>query len=305
MKGVKMQSEGVKIPIGYRDLPSHSLFACDPPEVLYHYTNYEGANGIITNKSLWLTKLSYLNDTTELKLAIDLFHEVASRATKGIEDREKGEFLEKAAQQLDSFSEVSICAASFCEDGDLLSQWRAYGQKGNGVALGFNGKTFKNLSNIKIWKCIYKQAEHLKIVAELVEILLKSYNVILNGRTENKNLEKTKSDLIGYFNSTFLQVAPILKNSHFHEEKEWRIITVPMPCTDRNYDAKITNRRVLQCYTLNFDLIDNGKYKFLEKLVIGPAKEPKLVSDAFAVLLRKYGFDWKEIRPSSIPYRSA
>lgn len=300
-----MQDESVRIPIRCRDLPSYSLFACDPPDLLYHYTSYEGANGIITNKALWLTKLSYLNDTTELKLAIDLFQREASRIAKEIKDREQREFLEKAAHQLESFSEVNICAASFCEDGDLLSQWRAYGQKGNGIALGFNGKSFKNLSNIKLWKCIYKQREHLRIVGELVETLLKSYNVILKGRIGNRNWGKTKSDLIGYFNSTFLQVAPILKNSHFHEEKEWRLITVPMPFTDKNYDAKITNHRVLQCYILNFDLIDKGEYTFLEKLVIGPTKEPGLVSDAFGVLSHKYGFYVNEISCSSVPYRSA
>ena len=33
---------------------------------LYHYTNIYGLFGIITNKSLWLTRSDFLNDSTEI-----------------------------------------------------------------------------------------------------------------------------------------------------------------------------------------------------------------------------------------------
>ncbi len=61
--------EGERIPLSFSDLPSHSLFAQDPIAELYHYTTLQGAYGIITTKQLWLTKIQYLNDVTELRYA--------------------------------------------------------------------------------------------------------------------------------------------------------------------------------------------------------------------------------------------
>lgn len=218
-----MPEEGIRIPIKYSDLPSHKLFACEPPSVIYHYTNYEGAKGIIENKSLWLTKLSYLNDTTELRLAIDLFRNIARKKAQELTDQEKRKFLKDASHQLQSFEETNICVVCFCESGDLLSQWRSYGNASKGIALEFNANSLKRLSNtglMNLWKCLYNTSEHIKVISELIDMLLNSYDVVSEGRQRNEAWEKTKEGLIGYFNSTFLQIAPVIKNSHFHEEKE-------------------------------------------------------------------------------------
>jgi len=101
-----MNEESVAVPIGYQYLPSLSLFACEPPELLYHYTDCDGANGIVTSKSIRLTALRYLNDTSELRLAIKLFQDVASKTAENLGDKEKSDFLKRAGQQLDSFTET-------------------------------------------------------------------------------------------------------------------------------------------------------------------------------------------------------
>ena len=38
-----------------------------------------------------------------------------------------------------------LYAFCFCEDGDLLSQWRGYGVLGRGYAVGFGGQRIRNL----------------------------------------------------------------------------------------------------------------------------------------------------------------
>ena len=158
---------------------------------------------------------------------------------------------------------------------------------------------------MNLWKCIYEKRDHLIIVLDLVTLLLKSYDVlyVFNNEGQTEHWERTKKDLIGYFNTTFLQVAPVIKNSHYREEKEWRLITTPIRNADENYFAQITNRRILEYYSFNFDLIDNGKYEFLQEVVIGPTKEPRLTAYAFDVLLHKNGYKFKGIANSQIPYR--
>ena len=39
-----------------------------------------------------------------------------------------------------------MCLASFCEQHDLLSQWRSYGNDGRGIALGFNSSKLVELA---------------------------------------------------------------------------------------------------------------------------------------------------------------
>lgn len=293
------------IPLGYKDIPSYKLFECRTPDSIYHYTDYDGASGIIESKSLRLTKLSYLNDTSELTLAINLFKTRVTKWLHNSKDNEKSSFIEEASQQLDSFSNTNICVTSFCEAGDLLSQWRSYGNNGSGIAIEFDAHALKNISNtglMNMWKCIYSHNEQQEIIDGLIDILSRSYDVVSAVRT--KDWESTKKDLIGYFNTTFLRVAPVLKNSHFSEEKEWRIITASRPYTDENWYSTLSNNKVSQYYQLNFDLIDNGKYEFINGVVVGPTSEPKHVADSIRVLLSKNGYNYKHVKYSQIPYRS-
>ena len=301
-----MNEEEVKIPIGYSDIPSHKLFTSEPPKFIYHYTDLDGASGIIQSKSLWLTKLSYLNDKTELKLAIDLFRAAAANYPVEHKDVEKKEFLAKAAHQLQAFENTNICVASFCENGDLLSQWRSYGNDGNGIALQFNAVSLKKLSNsgvFNVWRCIYLPSEQKQIIDGLIHILLKTYDVISINKDNNQNWETTKNDIIGYFNTTFLRVAPVIKNRHFYEEQEWRIITIPIPNTDNNWFSRVSNSKVAQYYSLHFDLIDEGAYEFINGAIVGPTPEPGLLSDALMVLLSSNGYKYNQVSPSQIPYR--
>lgn len=298
--------EGVEIPIGYKNIVSRELFACESPNVLYHYTDYDGAKGIIESRSLRLTKLSYLNDISELKLAIELFKTNAVEWAKKINEGEKKELLDKTACQLQNFENINICVASFCENGDLLSQWRSYGNGGSCVALGFNAKLLKGLSNtgrINLLRCVYSPHEHREIIDDLINILLNSYDIISSKREHVRDWEEKKWDLICYFNTTFLSVAPVIKDSSFSEEKEWRIITTPMPLTDKNWFSMIGNNRVSQYYKLIFNEVFQSTDEVLKEIIIGPTQEPKLVSDAFWALLHKAGYK-TTLRHSQIPYRA-
>lgn len=42
-----------------------------PESTIYHYTNWEGLQGILRNRELWLTNSKNLTDTSEVHYAID------------------------------------------------------------------------------------------------------------------------------------------------------------------------------------------------------------------------------------------
>lgn len=299
----------VKIPLDITDVRSHELFVCTPPDELFHYTSLSGSDGILSSKSLRLTKIQYLSDKSELSLAIRRFRELSQwTADNAIHNPEKKAFLLEAAHQLDSFQQTNICVASFCEDGDLLSQWRGYGASGSGVALGFFGQELAQINNsgwARLLRCVYQHKEHDKIIYDLIDMLIRAYDVVrATNASPDWNKTKAASDLIGYFNTTFLRVAPVLKNNHFREEKEWRIVTIPRPCTDLNYHAVVSDTRVSQYYELQFNADAHGNYSFLRSIVVGPTADPHLIGDALHTLTIKNKIGIRNIHFSQIPFRN-
>lgn len=210
------------------------------------------------------------------------------------------------AHQLGAFSETNVCVASFCSDGDLLSQWRAYGADAKGIALGFSGQYLSKLSNrgfLHTWKCVYERSDHALIISELVEMALRSFNMCPNGIDASARDKFTK-DITGYFNTTFLRVAPILKDSHFHEEQEWRIIAVARKITDDGFDVVHTGSRLLPVYRLEFPKNDDGDISVLKTVRVGPTGSPELLSNALFDLLFKQGYSEYGVQHSLVPYRS-
>ena len=49
-----------------------------PKGILYHYANLEGLKGILKTCQLWMSERKILNDTSEVKHAIDIIENVIS-----------------------------------------------------------------------------------------------------------------------------------------------------------------------------------------------------------------------------------
>lgn len=107
------------------------------PDILYHYTTQEGLKGILSEKSLWATKIHHLNDASELNRPLDI-------ARRILEEKEKqagrSKIITEMITEIDVWRSLNICIASFCQNGDLLSQWRGYGVYNSAYSIGFNTK---------------------------------------------------------------------------------------------------------------------------------------------------------------------
>src|SRR5258706_13069014 len=195
-----------------------------PPDHLFHYTDLEGVKGIFTSRTLWMSKFTASNDISEILLAIRHFQGFVQREASAHTTQE-GDFLREAAEQLESFRRTNICLASFCEEHDLLSQWRSYGNDGRGIALGFNSSQLVGLAErngLRLFRCVYDQADHERIASDLVNLLLASY------RAAPPSTPQAGRELITQFNATFLLVAPVIKDHRFAEEREWRLRSKPV-----------------------------------------------------------------------------
>lgn len=84
---------------------------------------------------MWATELRFLNDERELQFGVDLLVAELQRRVAELDPRPS------LSKIIDVLSVHRILrhyfVACFCEDGDLLSQWRGYGLPG-GYALGLS-----------------------------------------------------------------------------------------------------------------------------------------------------------------------
>ncbi|HEX7043290.1 MAG TPA: DUF2971 domain-containing protein [Burkholderiales bacterium] len=298
-------SELPKLPLSYRDIDGWEYFAVEPPEWLYHYTTLTNAGHIFKSKSLWLTKIQYLNDETELKIAITCFRRAIEAAIEIEPDEGKRELYRRTADQVDSFEQTNICVGSFCDSGDLLSQWRSYGSSGGGVALGFRGARLSEIQKrgyLNVWRCVYDPEKQNRLAQGLVRQLARSYD-LLRAHAGGELSEQLKTALIERFSTTFLRVAPVFKNEHFAEEREWRVVTVPMKSDDPNYRAIVSDEWVAQVYILTFDPPPGRKHDFIGRVTIGPTTSPERVCSTLKIFAMKEDFEPIECSKSAIPFR--
>lgn len=281
------------VPLGIEYIPAHQHFLRKPPERLYHYTTLSGALGIIGSHSLWLTKIQCLNDTRELRHALDLAKQVASELV----ENNRGEdltILERFAAQLGSFENVNICVGSFCENSDLLSQWRGYGASGQGVALGIRSSSLVEAGQSKgftLVKCMYDSSDQMEVMRGFLKYLAEAYNTLKN------------DDVIAYFNTLFLRIAPAFKDRSFAEEGEWRIVTRPIKTIEDDYQVREAGGRLVPYYSFQFPCDPEGNYTFLQDCCLGPSDRSDQNSDGLFLHMQKCKIEFRSIFHSQVPFR--
>lgn len=209
------------------------------PKILYHYCSVETLLSIIQNKTIWLSDASKTNDSSELKYIFDFFTTTVDVILESYGNKYNDLIKEKVRKIVTStvyglvynniriakYKKSFICC--FSEAKDLLSQWRAYANDGNGVAIGFSSAMLKNIvcdESYDFIKVIYQE----KIMKEFLN---KAITNRLQYAIDSCICEK-KGQIVDD-EKLFVQVSMIIvsiwqegfvfKHSSFKEEREWRL----------------------------------------------------------------------------------
>lgn len=224
------------------------------PPVLYHYCSVDTLISIIENHNIWLSDAEKTNDYTEMKWLFAKIREVIDETvlsykkiydnellqrTKEIALETVGNLLSKRAPIAKNSKSFLIC---FSEARDLLSQWRAYGSDGNGVAIGFNTEVFEKFMYDPFYtltKVIYNREDTLKFLHMAIDEQLKWS--IESSIDKGKGVYR-ESELIMNVSLLMLSIwqeSFVYKNDMFSEEQEWRIFRKLQSdnyCTDDGVD---------------------------------------------------------------------
>lgn len=217
-------------------------------KLVYHYCdNYKMAN-ILSGKILRMSDITKSNDYEEVKMffpgILDAIEDEYRKDEFPLQymDRTNRDALGKLLDweydilryEFDRGG-VTNFVVCFCEEGDVLSQWRGYADNGKGCSLGFSVKELEDYCNtykgiLRFEQVDYKTVKEINVT--IVEEALKVLNELRGLRNwivENlPSLHEEKIDKMFqyYFHqmiSNVLMSSLKYKNETFQEEQEWRL----------------------------------------------------------------------------------
>lgn len=217
--------------------------------MLYHYCDNKKMANIVAGHTLRMSDITKSNDYEEIQLfypyimtAIEKEYKMNpfSLDYKGEKDFEALKRLLHVTHKLVNIEfdvgEMTSFVVCFCEEGDVLSQWRGYADGGKGGAIGFSLEELKEYCKlydgiITLAKVKYISREELQSV-----IADKAKEVLLNMQNDMKWIEEkipSLDDSEKYDIMLQIRLLHIIKkvlissleykHESFSEEKEWRI----------------------------------------------------------------------------------
>lgn len=277
------------------------------PNVLYHYTNFNGLTGILSTERVWQTDIAYLNDASEMQIGIDLIENSFEAQKKGLGDS-ASELLRRASVTTSPMdTSQGFYVACFCRNGDLLSQWRAYGAGGGGYALGFNAKQISRSGKIQIRKVIYERNKQVALIENTVKKVLAFFDEAVGNRSiKDLDADQTLPAFASFLSDHLSEFLFCFKHEAFKEEDEWRAISR----FNRTEQCKKLQFRGNQGFPVPYieSYLADAEHKMpklpLVEIVHGPTLHPQLTKKALNLLLEKHDYEFVELRGSNAPLRA-
>jgi hypothetical protein len=295
-------------------------------KIVYHYTTVDTLYKIISSESLLATNILYLNDTAEYKHTKSLFKISLedlqeSKRTSLANKKVISELLAK----IDDIELSQYYVTCFSASRDLLSQWIAYGERGHGVAIGFNRDRLQRCFQyipVDAWVeyDIYKQIDRVKVIHDE---FFKNYSQLAKEvlfENEGQKITLAVEIYLKHLLPTFLSH---YKNSSFREENEYRLALRNDSVTPLDIDFYVKKSQLIVPYTklvlkgrffndTEDDFLDTlaEKPTFLldklpiEELILGPCLDKVFAEPGIKMFLKRNGYDNIKISSSSIPYRN-
>jgi hypothetical protein len=237
--------------------------------ILYHYTTAEGLQGIIKDKSIWASDYRFLSDTAEFHYGLKIFQDIFGRFAKQLPTDvvEVIENLKKHYFAAPDFP-FSMLIASFCECGDLLSQWRGY-NGAIGYAIGFKFDWLQRNADAQGFQLVQARYEP----EEQQQTIVGAFNLLKESLKERAEQNPSSETVKEWWPLMLVRIAA-LKDKHFKEEKEWRLVKAKSDWEKGIFTRVVQSGLVPYLpMKLNKKIIRNASHPKnvgIERIIVGP-----------------------------------
>jgi hypothetical protein len=286
--------------------------------LFYHYCDATAFESIIRTNKLWLSPFRYSNDSEEGIRAQKLLFQLAKRY--GLSKEQIAQFRE-ALESLPTFHDCyGLCLS---EDGDLLSQWRAYAADGAGFAIGFRPNTLRELPSCSADNNTAKQMmgpvlhqvaydEHTQIhgmtpwFESMLELIRASTRPLIEQQMSDLATIPRLPEYISAgwkLNSTLFQTWEhlyMVKGEAFREEREWRLVVTAVQRGDIPFQFRVSRGMVIPF--LAYAMPDRSKcLSPISHVYLGPKnRTPRYIVQ---MLLDRFGLEDVTVCNSKASYR--
>ncbi|MFS6814982.1 DUF2971 domain-containing protein [Citrobacter meridianamericanus] len=260
---------------------------------IYHYTDLNGLQGIVSNNELWATNIYFLNDRVELRHGLKCY----LNALDTYREEVSPEVRDKIINLINRVSEAAnlpFYSISFSRVVDQLSQWRGYGKE-SGVCIEFD----EDYLHYVLQGCgFYIQRSEVDYIGEDAheEIwdLIKKFSPV-------EHLELAFGDDSKNVNSHSLMLlrglVAFMKHEGFSEEEEYRFVFTPKG-SDLKVKFRVTNNGYVP-----YIVLKGSDALPIKNVYIGPVKEREQIKNGIRFLLDYHGYYDVGVKYSNIPYR--
>ena len=306
--------------------------------IAYHYTDINGFLGLMNSREWWLSNVNFMNDRSEVSDGISVFRHEIVKCMKRELPKDQQYCLERVDNLLSygksdgswAIDKSDIYAMCFCTEGDLLTQWKSYGDDGAGISIGFDlQKLFRsrlmplNLYNEDIAKgispdemlphdealpmlqqAVYDVDIKIEIAAHIINSLLEDTKKLM----KDEHYDVSLNMLCSEYTDVIYRYISIFKNESFFSELELRYV-YSVFINSKKLAIDFRQRKGYLLPFLKFKLLDvNCRPLFelpISDIVVGPSAKQADLLNSIKYFLRESGNSTleKTLRLSNIPYR--
>jgi len=275
----------------------------DVPTTIYHYTSGTALRGIVDSRRIWAGHLESFGDSGEILYAFGLVRHVLDQEAARHRTGAQAELANRLRAALAPFSPyLEAYAACFCEEGDLLTAWRAYGREG-GVAIGldtsFLERRARTTPGYSLVRVIYDRAAQEELVRSTIAGALGALG-------EGEAREDAVSRCEGFVLAELTPAFASCKHPSLAEEREWRLVhawapgEAGLPVQFRRGSNGLTSYVELKV-TDPAGIFDDRIP--IHRFVAGPTANPRQAAKTLALFRYEHGYEGSaEIVRSAIPH---
>jgi len=285
-------------------------------DVIYHYTDANGLLGIVKGNHLWATHANYQNDASELVNGREIFKEVCQQLVGTLTNPDQKIIIQNLLKMLEPAPVIYLCC--FSKEGDQLSQWRGYADRGTGYSIGFDARNLVSRLDLvgTPFYVIYGKEIQTQVATAVVQVSLD----FLFANLTDEDIRQNVGSVMSLMGALTLHQSTRLKNEGFLEEKEVRYI-VRADSSDANagnseilFRARngllvpyqlLKPQKTTRAKPLSDNLSPQPEGLFpIREIITGPCLDADRAVASVKMLLDKHGYqtDVIEIKKSKIPF---
>lgn len=273
-------------------------------ELAWHYTDFRGLQGLLSG-SVWASSAAYLNDTQEIRAAIEIATRVIAEYPE-LNAEYPNTLGMTNADIFRHFDGRDIFVASFSQKRDDLSQWRAYGKKGPAFAVGLNPRTLNEQGSKVQFEFVRVRYNRERIEAS-IRRRLRRYSEKAKETINSASPGLKAVDFSVFFTTEIVRLAARSKDSSFRSEREWRLVR-NIGWTNshvRKFKFREFGSLVIPYVEVPLHQTNDGAAidSPIKEIIVGPSPHPEALKHSVEMMAAVQGLR-VEVSSSSIPLRN-